>query len=111
MYDVYMIRIYQALDLPQAQLIIDLLARNNISALLLNGNAQSAMGDIPFTHAYPEIWIKNETQREQAKQLIGEFEKPIGDEQWQCRSCEEQSPSTFDSCWNCLKPRVADGVT
>ena len=100
-----MIRIYQAQDLPQAQLILDLLDQHNIHALLQNTNAQSAMGELPFTHAYPEIWLKYEKDTVQAKQLIADFEQPISHEQWSCKSCQELSPVTFDFCWACEAPR------
>ena len=104
-----MIRIYQAQDLPQAQLVIDLLAQNGITARLLNGNAAAAMGDIPFTHAYPEIWLVNESDLSFSKQLIAEFEKPLSDEQWHCQYCEEVSPISFETCWNCERERVQGG--
>ncbi len=87
-----MIRIYQAQDLPQAQLILDMLAQHQISALLQNANAQGAMGEVPFTHAYPEVWLKNDKDKELAKQLIAQFEQPLSNEQWLCKFCEEFSP-------------------
>ena len=101
-----MIRVYQAQDLPQAQLVIDMLERHGISAKLLNGNAAAALGDIPFTHAYPEIWLVNESDLTISKQLIAEFEKPLNDEQWRCPNCDETSPASFESCWNCERERT-----
>ena len=106
-----MIRLYQAQDLPQAQLLIDLLDQHGIAARLNNGNAAAAMGDIPFTHAYPEIWLVNETDLKQSRQLIAEFEQPLNDEQWDCEYCQESSPLSFETCWNCEQERNIDGQT
>ena len=100
-----MIRIYQAQDLPQAQLILDLLDQHHIKALLQNANASAAMGEVPFTHAYPEVWLNNEQDFDKAKQLIADFEQAATDEQWLCQSCQEFSPVTFDFCWACETPR------
>ena len=104
-----MIRLYQAQDLPQAQLLIDMLDRNGIAAKINNGNAAAAMGDIPFTHAYPEIWLIDESDLPSSRLLITEFEKPLSDEQWFCQHCEEASPVSFESCWNCEQERELDG--
>ncbi len=104
-----MIRLYQAQDLPQAQLILDLLDQNHIKALLQNTNASAAMGEVPFTHAYPEVWLTDEKDLDQAKQLIAQFEQAATDEQWLCPCCQECSPVTFDFCWACDSPRDLDG--
>ena len=104
-----MIRLYQAQDLPQAQLLIDLLSQNGIAAKMQNCNAAAALGDIPFTHAYPEIWLVNESDFTQSRQLIAEFEKPLSDEKWYCQNCNEASPISFETCWNCQQERVPDG--
>lgn len=102
-----MIRLYQAQDLPQAQLIIDLLARHGIAAKMNNSNAAAALGDIPFTHAYPEIWLVNESDFIRSRQLIEKFEQPLTDEQWFCQNCHEASPISFETCWNCEQERDA----
>ncbi len=104
-----MIRLYQAQDLPQAQLVIDMLARHGIAAKIYNGNAAAAVGDIPFTHAYPEIWLVEESDFKRSRQLIAEFEKPPSDELWCCEHCNEASPVTFETCWNCRRERLTDG--
>lgn len=104
-----MIRIYQAQDLPQAQLLIDLLDRHGIQAQLLNGHASGALGDIPFTHAYPEIWLLREADLARSKQLLAEFELPLSNEQWHCSYCNEASPVSFDTCWNCERDRGQNG--
>jgi len=104
-----MIRIYQAQDLPQAQLILNMLEQHQISALLQNANAQGAVGEVPFTHAYPEVWIKHDKDKEIAKQLVNQFEQPLNNEQWYCQSCEEFSPMTFELCWACESPREENG--
>ena len=104
-----MIRLYQAQDLPQAQLVIDLLDQHGIAAKMNNSNAAAALGDIPFTHAYPEIWLIHESDLKKSRQLIAEFEKPLSDEQWHCQHCNEASPISFETCWNCDQDRSTNG--
>ena len=104
-----MIRIYQAQDLPQAQLIVDMLEQRQIPAVLQNANAQGAMGEVPFTHAYPEVWLKDDKDIFEAKKIIAQFEQPISNEQWLCSACKEPSPMTFELCWACDSPRDENG--
>ena len=50
-------RIYSAASLPEAHLILHRLQEKGIPARVFNENAHGGVGELPFTHAYPEIWI------------------------------------------------------
>ena len=50
-------KVYSANNLMEAQIVLDLLEHAYIPAQLFNQHAQSGMGEIPFTHAYPEVWV------------------------------------------------------
>lgn len=52
-----MLRLGTAANLPEAHLLLHRLAQAGIEARVLNEHAQGGLGEIPFTHAYPEIWI------------------------------------------------------
>ena len=96
-------RIYTASDLPQAYLVRDLLAQQGIKAHVFNENATGGLGELPFTHTYPEIWLQNEADSEAAEKILRQFESQpaaTGVERV-CPECHEPNPPNFGSCWNC----------
>ena len=99
-------RIYSAADLPQAHLLAHRLREAGIACHVFNENLQGGVGEIPFTHVYPEIWLEDETQEEQARAIIEAFEQsaPEGPP-WICTGCGEENPEGFQSCWACGRER------
>ena len=95
-------RLYIAGDLQEAHLLLSRLEFERIEAHIFNDNAQGAVGELPFTHTYPEIWLVNGDDLDIAKRIVEEHERPItAVENQQCRHCGEQSPGTFEFCWQC----------
>ncbi len=95
-------KIYSAATLPDAHLVRTLLAHAGIEARVFNENAQGGMGEIPFTHAWPEVWIMDESAGPRAREVIRLFERPGMDlPTLRCPSCDEASPGNFELCWNC----------
>jgi len=98
-----MIRIHFAQDIQQANLMLHFLEQHNVKAIILNQYTQGALGELPFTHAYPEIWVE-ELLKSKAKELISDFEKlPLNDETVVCCNCNEINPMNFETCWSCGK--------
>jgi len=96
-----MIRIYLAQDIQQANLILHLLEHHNINVKILNQYTQGALGELPFTQAYPEIWVE-EKHGDSAKKLIKNFEKlPLNNNTVFCCNCNEVNPENFETCWSC----------
>lgn len=97
-----MLRIYFAPTLPDAHLLLGLLAQAGIDARVFNENAQSVMGEIPFHQAWPEVWIMNEGDAKQARELIRLIEQPHpASSAAFCPHCHEDNPAHFHTCWNC----------
>ncbi|MDA8383138.1 MAG: DUF2007 domain-containing protein [Betaproteobacteria bacterium] len=97
-----MTRIYIAADLPDAHLVLHLLAQAGITAHVFNENAQGGVGEIPFTHAYPEVWIADEGQVARARQIVKGHDRAQADVGVVfCRNCAEENPGNFQICWNC----------
>jgi len=95
-------RIYQARDLQQAHLLLHRLQQAGIRARVFNENAQGAIGQIPFTDTYPELWLEREADRERAEALIREFEaEPVVEGEVRCPHCGESHPANFELCWHC----------
>lgn len=100
-----MIKIYSAGNLQEAYLLQGLLNEAGIDTRILNEYAQGGVGEIPFTHAYPEIWLLHESDTSRAKQIIQHFEtQQQSIEEYICSRCLESNPVTFETCWRCGNP-------
>lgn len=97
-----MFRLCTAANLPEAHLLLHRLAQDGIEACVLNEHAQGGLGEIPFTHAYPEIWIMEETDETRARRIVVEFEQaPVSLDTTRCSVCGEMNPPAFEICWRC----------
>jgi len=95
-------KVCSASNLVEAQIMLDLLGCASIDARLLNANAQSGVGELPFTHAYPEVWVMNDNDLTQGKEIITNYERaPVETGVVFCRSCNEENPRNFELCWHC----------
>lgn len=93
-------RVFDASDLPQAQLIVDLLQSHRIESHLFNVNSQGGLGELPFVN--PEVWVEELQDVQKARKLIKEFEDShtvSGNST--CADCNETNPANFDYCWQC----------
>jgi len=97
-----MVRIYSAASLPDAHLVRGLLGQAGIDSTVFNENLQGGLGEIPFTHAYPEVWIVDERDLQRAREVIRQIERPApGLGSIVCPRCQQGSPGHFQICWNC----------
>lgn len=97
-----MLKIYSAGNITDAYLLQSLMAEAGIETQILNEYAQGGVGELSFAHAYPELWLVNATDTEQARHIIKQFEQqdePVGSSQ--CPSCGENNPNSFEICWRC----------
>lgn len=95
-------KIYSANNLMEAQIVLDLLEHAYIPARIFNQNAISAVGEIPFTHAYPEVWIVRDEDFERGKRIVATYENtPVATGNVHCPSCHEENPANFQLCWKC----------
>lgn len=95
-------KVYTALNLPDAHLMLHMLRNEGIDARVFNENAASVMGEIPVTAAMPEVWVMDAAYEVRAGQIISAFNSkvPTGSLQF-CTACGEQNPEEFEICWNC----------
>jgi hypothetical protein len=95
-------RLYCAADLIEAHLLRHLLGEVGIEVKVLNENAQSGMGEIPFTHAYPEIWLLNDRDEPRARRVLEDHEHSRATNDVRpCLACGESNPANFALCWQC----------
>ena len=97
-----MIKAYTAANLQDAHILLGLLASSGIKARILNASAQGGVGEIPFMHTYPELWLEDARDAARARAVIEEFERPARPEPpRRCPNCQEDNPAQFEVCWKC----------
>ena len=95
-------RFYSAADLQQAHLLASLLREAGISCHVFNEHLQGGVGEIPFTQAWPELWLVNPADEARARAIVAAFEQPQPDEPARrCPGCGEENPANFETCWRC----------
>lgn len=104
-----MFKIYSASNIQEVYLVQGLLTEAGIESRILNEYAQGGMGEIPFTQAYPEIWLVNKADTDKAGHIIQQFEtRQQGGAERRCKHCHESSPDTFETCWACGNTLIDD---
>ncbi|MBW8371806.1 MAG: DUF2007 domain-containing protein [Thiobacillus sp.] len=94
-------RVHIAPTLLDAQLAADALSSLGIVSHIFNANAAGALGEVPFMQAQPEIWVDDDAQEAQAREVLaGLRNAPLRDEK-PCPHCGETNPGNFMSCWQC----------
>jgi hypothetical protein len=82
----------------------NLLVSEGIAAFIRNEHLGSIVGEMPFQHAWPELWVRNDLDYDRALQLI---DSSLRDESpsapWQCSHCGVENEGQFGACWSCGK--------
>jgi uncharacterized paraquat-inducible protein A len=95
-------RIYSAQNLPDAHIVLHLLSEAGIAAHVFNANAQSGMGELPFTETFPQVWVMNDEQASRAEKIVRDYKSaPIDHRIVHCAECHEENPANFEVCWKC----------
>jgi len=99
-----MLKLYTAANLPEAYIVFHLLGQAGIEARVFNEHALGGLGEIPFTHAYPEVWVMEEADMSRAREVVAGYEKLPDHIDVRCAACRETNPANFQICWNCGEP-------
>jgi hypothetical protein len=85
----------------------NLLELEGIQAIIRNENLTAALGEIPVTECWVELWILDETRETEARDLIRSeklSEDHISRWPWKCTKCGEEVEGQFTDCWRCGEP-------
>jgi hypothetical protein len=97
-------RVYAASNLPEAHLLIDVLADRGIRARVFNAHASSLAGELPIEASLPQVWVENPADADRAREIIDGFTRSVPSQGYvKCPACHEENPSSFDVCWACGK--------
>jgi hypothetical protein len=67
---------------------------------------RGAVGEIPINECWIDLWILNDTDETNARQII---DTPLSGSApaWCCAGCGESIDGQFDQCWKCDAKRPA----
>jgi len=83
----------------------NLLKLSGIDAVIKNQFLGGAAGELGLSDVWPQLWVIDDAQFEQAKLLIAEEkEQSFSQASWVCPNCHEKNEGSFEFCWNCQTP-------
>ena len=95
-------KVYSTFNLFDAYIIRDLLTDRGINCFVSNEHISGALGELPYTESWPEVWITQNLHFDRARGLINEFEQNTTvDSVLFCKKCNEFGSSGFELCWKC----------
>ncbi|MDB3868637.1 DUF2007 domain-containing protein [Candidatus Marinimicrobia bacterium] len=98
--------IYKAANSHEAHFIAGLLKSYSIESKLLGENLSVGIGELPIDVLQVDILVPR-NQIKKSKDIISDYENNLSlDESkgsWECISCDEINPPSFEICWNCKK--------
>jgi hypothetical protein len=100
-------KIYSADSLPMAGYVQSILESLDIECVLKNQNLSGAMGELPPIECWPEVWIINDDDFNQAIQIVNSaiHSSTHAKDSWQC-NCGEIIEGQFSACWSCGAERA-----
>ncbi|MBU0765843.1 MAG: DUF2007 domain-containing protein [Bacteroidetes bacterium] len=107
-----MIKIYSTPSSFLAHHLKNLLETYGIRATVKGENRAIALGDIPFSECWSEIWIFDNEASIRAIKIIKDALDagvPEGDP-WICIKCGEENEAQFTECWKCGAGKSPDHV-
>ena len=83
----------------------NILENAGIMTVLQNEFASSAVGELSFLDAWPQLWVLDDADYENARKIIAGLEEPQTGKDWHCTVCNEINAPSFEICWNCQTER------
>ena len=81
-----------------------LLKKYSIESKLLGENLSIGVGELPIDVLQVDILVPKD-QIKKSKNIISDYENNLSldesKENWECPSCKENNPPSFEICWNC----------
>ncbi len=103
-----MIKIYSSQNPMIIHHLKNLLEMEGVHAIIRNENLSTALGSIPATECWVELWILDKNREAEARDII---RKKVQSEEsairwaWRCPHCGENIEGQFTDCWKCGETR------
>ena len=98
-------RLTRAPNIAIAALWVDALLHAGIQASTQRYFLGAAAGELPPDQCLPEVWITDDFQESQARELLHALQN-APQRRWSC-VCGELVEGGFDACWSCGLPMPA----
>lgn len=100
--------VFRDIDSTKVGMVDGILTESGIPTLLKNWTGGSNITEIPIPALYPTVYVLNQSQVLEARELIREFfaAKPIEAAEWSCRQCGETVDGFLTECWSCQAPKL-----
>jgi hypothetical protein len=66
-----------------------------------NEFAASALGDLPLSECWRELWVLRDEDAARAESLLHNAPRTESEPDWACTACGELSGPQFTQCWRC----------
>ncbi len=96
-------KVYEAADVPDAQIIKDVLVTHGFQAQVFGADLQMALGELPIAVLAPSVWVAD-SDYAAAMKVLDENRKQRSkwqNKSWTCSSCREKIEGQFSKCWKC----------
>ena len=98
-------RVYEALNMVEAQMCRDHLAERGIRSHVQGAYLQGGVGELP-ADVRPSVWVLDDRDYETARVLIEELLAPAERSgPWRCPGCGETVDPELAVCWRCGRSR------
>ncbi|KGY12864.1 hypothetical protein NM22_09130 [Vibrio tubiashii] len=95
-------KIYSAATPTEAHIVCELLKSHSIDCEVRGEGIFSLQGEIPFGEcSEPYIWLLEQSKKQQALDVIEQFNSLSKGENWFCQECGECNEPQFGACWQC----------
>jgi rubrerythrin len=100
-------QVFVSQNLIEVEMRKEWLAQADIPCTIKNQRSAGLAGEIPFTEVFPELWVLQDQDYDQARQLLEEETEllPMNQDFWTCSECGEHHESQFAECWKCGQER------
>ena len=104
-------RVYTSADIMMVHHLRNVLEDHGIPCLVKNETLGIAAGQLPILECWPELWVVDDGQQPQARELVQEalHAAPAAGPGWTCPGCGEVIEGQFSECWSCGQSRPGDG--
>lgn len=81
--------------------IKNLIEAQGIKTFIKNEFTQGAMGETSAIDSWPEIWVFDDNDHQQALAIATQAQQDTQAADWVCDGCNESNDASFDFCWQC----------